>query len=80
MADHAVKHALYRIEMAARQLREEGYKPGYDVSLYRALREYHRVCRGDGSPGSDHDQRRLVRGLLFNGLAEHYSWTEVPNE
>lgn len=60
-----LKHALERVVYAARLLGEVGYRPGYDVSMYRALRELHRCLGHDESQ----DPRRLIRGLLFNGLA-----------
>lgn len=62
----ATEQALNRVAYAARKLAEQGYSPGADVSLYRALRELHRCLNLDGSQ----DPHRLIRGLLFRGLAE----------
>lgn len=60
------ERSLARIELAARRLREVGGQPGYDVSLYRALRELHRALGQDDTL----DPNRLLRGLLWNGLRQ----------
>ncbi len=73
MSDYdPTRHALMRVAMAAENLMD-GYAPGKDVSLFRALRELHRVLGHDESQDPD----RLIRALLFHGLSEHMSWTEV---
>lgn len=69
------QRALLRVaDVATRMATEDEWVPGRDVSLFRALRELH-LCMG---PEADrYDPRRLVRWLLFRGLSEANSWTEV---
>lgn len=76
-AHNQVTHALMRVEMAANALRTKGYHPGYDVSLFRALRELHRVIELERVHENAHDPNRLIGALLFHGLSEHMSWTEI---
>lgn len=66
MLDTPAERALDRVALAARRLSENGFSPGADVSLYRALRELHRVLGQDDTL----DPNRLVRWLLFRGLSE----------
>lgn len=73
--------ALTRVQHACNSMQQawlEGEpRPGNDVSLFRALRELHRVL---GSIENEKfDDRRLVRALLFHGLSEYMSWMEVPS-
>lgn len=70
------KQAYFRLGMVARKFEREGWSPGLDVSMFRALRELHRVL--SQPEGEEQDPHRLVRGLLFHGLSEFPSWTEVP--
>jgi hypothetical protein len=70
------QRAYARIVDIAERAAREGYFPGSDVSMFRALRELHSVL---GQPeGVEYDPDRLVRGLLFNGLAAMPTWTAGP--
>lgn len=70
------KQSLLRLMYVCDSLLTRGYYPGVDVSMFRALRELHSVL---GQPdGEVFDPNRLVRAMLFHGLREHQSWTEVP--
>lgn len=77
--DSPIYHALMRVEMSASMIAESvgrtgAIRPGNDVSLFRALRELHRVLGSEA--GEKFDPNRLVRGLLFNGLSKAYSWID----
>jgi hypothetical protein len=69
-------HALFRVSLVCDNIRQGGYHPGIDVSLFRALRELHRCLSTE--TGEQFDPHRLVRAMLFHGLSEFSSWTEVP--
>ena len=69
----ATQRALLRLAWAAEALAREQV-PGSDVSLFRALREVHMWMGSED--GEQYDPRRLVRSLLFNGLAHEISWMD----
>ena len=68
------QRALLRLAWAAEALARDQV-PGSDVSLFRALREVHLWMGSED--GEQYDPRRLVRCLLFNGLADTPTWTEA---
>ena len=69
-----VERALMDVAWIAEEIARNGWKPGRDVTLFRRLRELHR-CLGS-TDGERLDPHRLVRYMLFNGLAEMSSWTD----
>lgn len=75
--DSSVEHALFRVSMAASNVaNEEPYildtstSHSHAVSLVRALRELHRSLSVSASADL-YDPRRLIRGVLFEGLANY---------
>lgn len=64
--------ALTRVQHACDSLKNatliDQPSPGNDVTLFRALRELHRVL--STTEGEAYDPNRLVRTTLFHGLAE----------